>query len=558
MSPQKIVVVGGSAAGPKTASRVRRLMPDAEVTMIQKGKNLSMASCGFPYYVSDFFDDHAALTRPSEAFEMVKDIRVMIETEVVSIDRENKTVLCREVNSGDESTVVYDKLILTTGATPNRPPIENLDADGVTTLASVEDTDYLRAVCDEKKAEKAVVIGGGLIGLETCESLVDRGIDVTVVEFLPRIMAVMDEEMSLLVENHLKAKGVKVITGKAVNEVLTDDKGNVKGVKLNDESTLECQVVVLAAGFKPNGELAASAGLEVGARGGVIVDEFMTTSDPDIYASGDCVELINLLNGQRTPAFYGDLANLEGRVAATNIAQGNTMKFPGTWMTGIAKVFDFTVGSTGLSSRLAAETYDDIETVLYAGPDKPGFMGPAMVFIKMIADKKTRNVLGVQCIGPGDVSRRISTAAMALHGGLTVDDLCVADLPYAPPYSPAIDPLITAAHILQNKMDGLMQSISPVEFKQKLDAGEDMWLLDVRTPEECGEMCLGRGETLIPIQTIRKSLDQLPEDKATPIMVYCKISLRGHEAARFLAGQGYTNATVIEGGLASWPYEKKT
>ncbi|MFW5870356.1 MAG: FAD-dependent oxidoreductase, partial [Candidatus Sumerlaeota bacterium] len=430
MSPQKIVVIGGSAAGPKTASRARRLAPDAEITIVQKGKHLSMASCGYPYYVGDTFNNREDLIssglgvpRSPEFFEKAKGIRALVGTEALSIDRENKTVACRNVDSGEETVLEYDKLILTTGATPLRPPIENLDAYGVTTLASMEDTDFLRQVCDEKKATKAVVIGGGLIGLESCEALKERGVDVTVVEFLPHVMSILDEELSFMVEQHLKQKDIEIITGNGAAAILKDDAGKVRGVRLNDGTEIDCNIVVVAAGFRPNGQLAKKAGLKLGASGGIIVDEYMATSDPDIYAAGDCVEIINLLTGERTPAFYGDLANIEGRVAAQNVTQGNKATFPGTWLTGIAKVFDFTVGTTGLSSKAAAGTFD-IESVLYVGPDRPHFMGGGVLFMKMIADKKTRKILGVQCVGPGEVSRRVASAAMALHGGLTVEDLC--------------------------------------------------------------------------------------------------------------------------------------
>jgi rhodanese-related sulfurtransferase len=284
----------------------------------------------------------------------------------------------------------------------------------------------------------------------------------------------------------------------------------------------------------------------------------MQTSDPDVYAVGDCVETVNRITGKKVLAPYGDLANLQGRVAGENAASEDCVIFPGTIQTGICKVFDYAAGSTGLSETVAKRLgYKDIITVINASPDKPGFMEGKLLVTKLVADKKTGKVLGAQCIGPGNVSKQIAQWAMAIQGKLTVEDIINADLPYAPPFSMAIDHFIAIAHIMQNKVKGRMKGISCKEVHEKLLAGEKPFLIDTRGPEEFEEMRLGIGETLIPLGALRKRMKELPEDKNKEIICYCKISLRGYEAALALEGNGWKNVKVMEGGIMAWPYPRE-
>ena len=262
----------------------------------------------------------------------------------------------------------------------------------------------------------------------------------------------------------------------------------------------------------------------MGELGGIAVNEYMQTSDPDIYAVGDCIEVTNRITGKKVLAPYGDLANLEGRIAARNIIEDNTVAYPGTIQTGVCKVFEYIAGSTGLSESNARKLGFDVECVLTSGLDKPHFMGAKLLVIKMVADKKTGRLLGMQAVGPGDVSKRIAEAAMAIQGGLTVSDICNADLPYAPPFSPAIDNFIMTAHCLENKMLGYMTGISSTEFKEKLERREPVYVLDTRSPDEYEQMRLGVGEVLIPLGALRNRLDDLPKDKNTEIITYCKTS----------------------------------
>jgi len=560
---KRIVVVGGSAAGPKAAAKARRMDQHAEVTIIQKSPDLSMASCGYPYYVGGFFDDRNQLLctptgviRDPKFFMKAKGIEALTETEAVSIDRERQTVHCRNLNGGEEKTIPYDKLVLATGAVPIMPPVPGTDLDGITTLQSMRDADYLRKIRDDGRIKKAVVVGGGLIGVETCEALELAGIEITVVEMLPQVLMFLDWELAKLVENHMKAKGAHVITENPVAAFLGEG-GKLRGVKLKNGTELPCELAVVATGVRPNAALAAEAGLDVGDRGGISVNEFLQTSDPDIYAAGDCIETPNLLTGKNIHAPYGDLANLQGRVVGQNVVTGPTVTFPGTLQTGVCKVFDYAAGATGLSENNAQEAGFDTVSAVYAAPDKPRFMGAKLLVIKVVAEKTTGRLLGVQCVGPGDVSKRIATAAMALHGKLTVTDLAVADLPYAPPFSPAIDNLIAATHVLENKMAGRMTGISCRDVKAKVDAGEDVYILDTRGPDEYEAMRLGIGEVLIPLGALRNRLDELPEDKSKEIICFCKISLRGYEAASLLEAHGWTNVKVMEGGIMAWPFGRE-
>lgn len=560
---KRILVIGGSAAGPKTAAKARRMDQHADVTIIQKSPDLSMASCGYPYYVGGFFDDRNQLlctptgvVRDPKFFLNAKGITAITDTEVVAIDRTRKTVAARHVKTGEETEHPYDKLVLATGASPVIPPVPGTELEGIATLQSMRDADYLRKIRDDGKIKKAVVVGGGLIGVETCEALHLADIEITVVEMLPQVLMFLDWEMAKLVENHMRAKGAHIITENPVAAFLGDD-GKLTGVKLKNGTELPCELAVVATGVRANSKLAAEAGLAIGKRGGIVVNEFLQTSDPDIYAAGDCIEIPNRITGEKVHAPYGDLANLEGRVVGQNVIDGPTVTFPGTFQTGVCKVFDFGAGATGLSERSARAAGFDTVSVVTAAPDKPGFMGGKLLVMKMVADKASGRLIGLQCVGPGDVSKRIASAAMALQGGLTITELTVADLPYAPPFSPAIDNVIATAHVLENKMTGRMVGISCHDVKAKVDAKEDVFILDTRGPDEYAQMRLGIGEVLIPLGALRKRMDELPTDQDKEIICFCKISLRGYEAASLLEAHGWTNVKVMEGGIMAWPFSRE-
>ena len=561
---KRIIVIGGSAAGPKSAAKARRIDNDAEVIILQKEADLSMASCGYPYYVGGFFNDRNQLlctptgvVRNPIFYLNAKDIDAEVNTEVTGIDTKNHSVAFKNLATGKTGTLTYDKLVIATGAVPRMPPVPGVELDGITTLQSMKDADFLRKVRDDGIIKKAVVIGGGLIGIETCEALQLAGIEITVIELLPQLLTFLDWELAKIVENHVKSKGANVITENGIAAFLGEN-GKLTAVKLQNGTELPCELAVVAIGVRPNVKLAKEAGLKIGELGGIDVNEYMQTSDPDIYAVGDCVETVNRITGKKVHAPYGDLANLQGRVAGENAASTNCVTFPGTIQTGICKVFDYAAGSTGLSETVAKRLgYSDIMTVINASPDKPGFMEGKLLITKLIAERKTGRILGAQCIGPGNVAKQIAQWAMAIQGKLTVEDLVNADLPYAPPFSLAIDHFVATAHLMQNKIKGRLKGISCREVREKLLAGEKPFIIDTRDPEEFEEMRLGIGEILIPLGAIRKRLKELPEDKNKEIICYCKISLRGYEAAIALEGNGWKNVKVMEGGIMAWPYPRE-
>jgi len=555
--PAKIVIIGGVAAGPKTASKVIRLMPDAEVTVVEKGKLLSYAGCGLPYYVSGVVKEEKELlctsvgvVRDPVFFRKVKNVRVMNQTEAVEIDRTGKRVRVRALTDGEESWLDYDKLVLATGGTPVVPPVPNVDLERIFTLHGVHDAEGIRAVLAEGKAQDVVVVGGGLIGVETTEALVESGCRVTIVEMLPQVLSILDWEMARLVEKHMESRGVKVLTG---NKVLSfEGDGQVSAV-VTEQGRLPADMVVLAVGVRPNVKLARQAGLPIGPTGAIHVDEHMRTSDPDIYAAGDCVESIDLLTGQPCFVPLGSTANKQGRVAAVNICGGSDT-FPGVLGSTVCKVFDYCVARTGLTETAAKRLGYEVTTVMAPGPDRAHYMPhAASLLLKLVVDSRSRRLLGAQAVGPGSGDKRIDVAAMAITTGMTVDQLANADLCYAPPYSPAMDNIITAANVARNKLDGHMVGISSQEVHQMMEAKKDFVLLDVRSPAEYEEVRLP-GSILIPLGELRDRVDALPKDKE--IVTLCKVSLRGYEAALILKAAQFKNVRVMDGGIAMWPYEK--
>ncbi|MCP4642800.1 MAG: FAD-dependent oxidoreductase [bacterium] len=553
----KVVIVGGVAAGPKVASKVIRLDPTAEVTVVEKGEFLSYAGCGLPYYVSGTVKEQAELmstpvgvVRDPVFFQKVKNVRVLNQTEALGIDRGGKRVSVRNQHDDEEIWLDYDKLMLATGATPFVPPLPGVDLRNVFTLHGVGDAEGVKSRLAEGKAKDVVIVGGGLIGVEMTEALAEHGCRVTIVEMLPQILAMLDWEVARLVEQHLESHGVKVLTNTRVESI--EGEGKVTGV-VTDKGRLAAEMVIMSVGVRPNVKLAEEAGLEIGTTHAIKVDDHMCTSDPDIYAAGDCVECVDLITGSPSYVPLGSTANKQGRVAAQNIC-GREDTFPGILGSTVCKVFDFCVARTGLTEVAAREAGFDVVTVLAPAPDKAHFMPTAKpLLFKMIADRKTRRLLGVQATGPGAGDKRIDVAAMAITAGMTVDQMANADLSYAPPYAPAMDNIITAANIARNKLDGVMTGITPIEVKEKIDRGDDFVFLDVRSPAEVEQMRLP-GSINIPLGALRPRAGELPKDKE--IVAFCKISLRGYEAALILGAAGFADVKVMDGGIAMWPYEK--
>ncbi|MDK2858544.1 MAG: hypothetical protein PWQ89_1663 [Verrucomicrobiota bacterium] len=549
----KVIVIGGVAAGPKAASRINRLCAEADVTIIEKGELLSYAGCGLPYYISGQVKDSKELmstpvgtVRDSAFFKNVKNANVLNHTEATAINRENKTVTVR-TRDGKEQVLPYDKLVLATGAESAVPPIPGVELGNIYNLKDIHDADAIKATLAEHKAVNAVIVGGGLIGVEVAEAFHEMGCRITIVEFLPQILSMMDPEMAALVEKQFEAKGVKVMTGTRVTEFRGN--GQVEKV-ITDQGELPADLVLLATGVRPAAKLAQNAGLKIGSTRAIAVTDRMQTSDQNIYAVGDCAEKKNLITGKPAYVPLGSTANKEGRVAANAIC-GVEDSFPGILGSAICKVFEYSVARTGLSEQEAREAGFDVVTCLAPAPDKPHFMpGARLLFLKLIADRKTRKLLGAQATGPGDADRRIDIAAMALTAGMTVDQLANADLVYAPPFSPAVDNLITAANILRNKIEGRMDGITPADVLAKLERGDNFTLLDVRSPAEL-EMMRIEGTVNIPLGALRGRLDEIDRNK--PVVAFCKISLRGYEAALILKKAGFADVQVMDGGILMWP-----
>lgn len=557
----KVLVIGGVACGPKAASRLKRLMPHADVTLIERDDVVSYGACGLPYYVEGVFSDVAMLTetpvrvpRTPVFFETVKGIRVLTRTEAVAIDRNRKIVRVREGNTGTESELAYDKLVLATGARPFIPPVEGVDLEHVWTIRRLEDAVTLTEAIEKKGLKKAVLVGAGYIGIEMAEALVERGLEVTLVDMFDQVMPqFLDRDMALLVEKHLQPNGVKLVLGEKVT-ALEGDHGFLRRVR-TEKQTLEADLAIIAVGVRPNDSLARDAKIQCAPQGGIVINSYCQTSDPDIYAGGDCVvnQYVHPIIG--TPLFIplGSTANKHGRVIANHIA-GLPSPFPGVTSTGICRIFDITVGRTGLTEKLAQELNLDVETVIWSGPDRPHYIPEQRpMVIKMIACKRYRKLLGLQVVGPGDGAKRLDVAATAIFFGATLDQIGGIDLAYAPPYGPPIDPIATTAHVLLNKMNGLAHGISPLEAKRIMDDGADVVLLDVRTPDEFRETRLEDPRVVhIPLGALRKRLQELPKDKE--ILAFCKVSMRAYEAQRILNAAGYDRVRFIEGGLLAWPF----
>lgn len=558
---KKVLIIGGVAAGCKAASRIKRLDAEAEVTILERGGIVSYGGCGLPYFIADVIKDEKELMstaigviRDAGYFKNVKGVTVHINTRAEEIDRKKKVVKAVAVATGEQKEYPYDQLILAVGGEPVIPPIEGITLDGIYSLRTIEDGVKIKARVSEKSVKKAVIVGSGLIGMEMAEAFYHRGIEVTVVEMLDWILpAVLDKDMALLVARYVSQKGIHVYTGEKVLRCAGNKDGMIQKV-ITDKRELQADIVLLAVGVRPNVELAKKAGLAISETRAIQVNEYLQTSDPDIYAGGDCVENTHCITGKKIYAPLGSTANKHGRCIADHIL-GHGQPFPGVQGTAICKVLDYTVARTGLSEREAKAAGCDIETVICPGPDRPHYYpGKATIIIKLIADKKSGRLLGSQIIGPGDVAKRIEIAITAISFRTTVRDIAALDLAYAPPYSSAMDNMITAATVMLNKLDGIAKGVSPLTVREKMNRGEDFILLDVRSPKEYEAMRIDHPSVMLsPLGKLREECQKLPKDKE--IIAFCQVSLRGYEAQRILEAQGFARAAFMDGGIIAWPFE---
>jgi NADPH-dependent 2,4-dienoyl-CoA reductase/sulfur reductase-like enzyme/rhodanese-related sulfurtransferase len=551
----RIVVIGGTACGPKAAARARRCDPSAKITIIEQKDNISTATCGLPYYIADVIKKESALVaRQADYFRDVMDMEVLIGTRALAIHPKAHTVEIVNQKTERRSAIEYDKLVIATGASPITPNWEGKDLTGIFTLATIPDANAIRNYLANLQSKEVLIVGAGLIGLEMAEAFTARGLKVTVIEALGwPLPALLDAEIAAHVEKQLRSKGVTLRCGQPVTGFLGDTNKRVRKIVTGNAET-EVGMVLLSLGVRPNTALSKDAGLTIGATGGLSVDKHLKTSDPAIYAGGDCVEVVNIITGKQTLVPLGSTANKHGRVIGTNVT-GGSQTFPGVTVTAIAKVFDFNVARTGLSEAQAREAgFDTVTSLVPTFEHATYYPGARDILIKLIADKATGRLLGGQAVGTGDTAKRIDVLATAITFGATVNDLANLDLGYAPPYNAALDPLHNAANVIRNKLTGYARSLTPAEVHKKLKGGERFVLLDVRSVQEWNtERIEAEQVKLLPLPELRHRLGELsPEEE---IVVLCRTSIRAYQAQRILDGAGFKNVKFMDGSVAGWPYE---
>jgi NADPH-dependent 2,4-dienoyl-CoA reductase/sulfur reductase-like enzyme/peroxiredoxin family protein/TusA-related sulfurtransferase/rhodanese-related sulfurtransferase len=539
---RRVVIVGGVAGGASAAARVRRLSETAKITMFERGRDISFANCGMPYHIGGrIAERERLLVQTPEAMRKQYNIDVRTGCEVVSIQRDAKTVTVREVDSGRRFEEPYDALILSPGAEPFRPPIPGADSKRVFTLRSLEDMDRIQAAVGSTQNRRAVVIGGGYIGLEMTEALRQRGLEVTLVELARQVFVAADPEMAAPLHRQLEMHGVDLRLGTSVASIA--EKDETLELRLNNGETLECGIVILSVGVRPEVKLAREAGLAIGPAGGIEVDAHMRTTDPNIYAVGDAVEVVHYVGGQKVLLPLAGPANRQGRIAADN-AMGRPSIYKNSQGTAICKVFDVAIGMTGLSETQLRKLGRHYEKVYVHPASHAGYYpGASRISLKLLFDPQNGKVLGAQAVGADGVDKRIDLAAMAIRAGLTVEDLAEQELCYAPPYGSAKDPINYAGFVASNVMSGDMPICHAADI---VSLRSDQYLLDVRTPAEVQAGTIpGAGN--IPLDELRGRLGELPAGKE--VLVFCAVGLRGYLACRILQQHGIACRNLSGGYL---------
>ena len=559
MSELKIVVIGGVACGPKAAAKAKRCDPNAQVTLIEKGEWISYGGCGLPYYLgatvkdlNDLMTTSWEAVRTPEFMKDTKDIDTLLGWEATKINRAEKTVEVKEVKTGEIKVLPYDKLVIATGADNFKPPMEGINATGVFGMKTPKDAVDMQNYIKTEGVSDVVVIGAGLIGMECAEAFINWGLNTTVIEMQGSIFPqVLDAEMGAVFQNYLEGEDLNFMLNTAVEKILVDENDKVIGVQTN-KGTVDAQMVLVAVGVRPCVQLAVDAGLEVDR--GIVINSHCQTSDPDIYAGGDCVVTTNLVSGQRVYSPMGSTANRQGRVIGINVTGGDATH-DGVLQTAVCKMFDWSLGACGLSERVAKQLGYDTVTAIVPGPDITHFMpGKKLIMTRLVADRATGKILGVQIVGPGKVDKRIDTMAAAMTFGVTAKQLANIDLSYAPPLSSAMENLTNAANVLQNTIDGKAQSMRFEEFESKLDS-DDVVFVDLRTAHERSQkMIPAKNQLHIPIEELRARANEVPKDKE--VVVFCILSTRGFEGQLILNQAGYDNVKFVQGGIQFWPFKK--
>lgn len=537
---KKIVIIGGVAGGASTAARLRRMDEQAEIIILEKGEHISFANCGLPYHIGDVIPEREKLlVQTPEAMKARFKIDVRIKNEALKINRQQKTLDIKDLATGETYQESYDKLVLSPGARPIKPPLPGLDLDQVFTLRNIPDTDQIKNYLDQHKPDRAVVVGGGFIGLEMAENLHERGLEVSLVEMMDQLMGALDYEMAAQLHNHLRTKGIDLQLGDGITGV--EEAGSRKLVNLQSGKSIKTDLVILAIGVKPNTELAAQANLEIGPTGGIKVNEYLQTSDPDIYAIGDAIEVKDFVSENPTMVPLAGPANKQGRIAADNIS-GRQEKYQGTQGTAIAKAFDLAVASTGLAEKKLQELGIDYHTVHINSNNHAGYYpGAVPMFIKLLFSPEG-TVLGAQIVGYEGVDKRIDIFATAVRHKFSIYDLQELELAYAPPYGSAKDPVNMVGFAAGNLLQGEVENTYWQELKD-IDPAKTV-LLDVREEVET-QLGVIKNSINIPLNELRDRLVELDQDKE--YVSYCAVGLRGYIAARILSQHGF-KVSNLSGG----------
>ena len=541
----KIIIVGGVAGGASAAARARRLSENAEIIMLERGEFISFANCGLPYHISgDITQRNALLLQTPQSFKSRFNVDVRVFSEVVAIDRQQKVLTVKNVISGEEYKESYDKLLLSPGAAPIRPPIPGINSANTFSLRNIPDMDRILAAVSQNKPQHATVVGGGFIGLEMVEALHQIGIAVTLLELSEQVMAPVDLEMANFVHQVLvqKQTDLRLNTGLTAITELPEQ----LELTLSNGEKLTTGLVILAIGVKPETMLASAAGLELGARGGIKVDEGMRTSDSDIYAVGDAVETLDFVTAQLALIPLAGPANRQGRIAADNML-GRDEKYQRTQGTAICKIFDFAIASTGHSEKSLRRQGRAYEKVyVHPGNHAGYYPGAFPVSFKLIFDPVTGQILGGQAFGKEGVDKRIDVLAVAMRAGLKVQDLEHLELTYAPPFGSARDVINQAGMVAANVIKGDERVCHTADI---LNISPEQFLLDVRNPGELTNIGAIPGAVNIPVDQLRQRLAELPKDKE--ILITCQVGLRGHVAYRLLANHGF-KARNLSGGFKTF------
>ena len=542
-SVPKYLVIGGVAGGATAAARIRRNTEQAEIILFEKGEHISYANCGLPYYIGGVIEDRERLfVQTPEAFGRRFAIDVRTHSEVTGIDLKKKTVQVRTID-GREYTESYDKLLLSPGASPVRPPLPGIDSEGIFTLRNVADTDRIKQYMQQHPVEHAVIVGGGFIGLEMAENLQHAGAQVAVVEMANQVMGPVDYSMASLVHQHLQEKGVHLYLGQTV-ESFTRDGGRLT-VHFQSGIRLETDLVLLSIGVRAETQLAQEAGLKLGEMRGICVNEYLQTSDESVYAVGDAIEFPHPLTGKPWLNFLAGPANRQARIVADNMVFGNTQTYEGSVGTSIAKVYDLTVASTGLpAKRLKQMEIPYLSATIHSGSHAGYYPGSLQMTIKITFSPEDGKLLGAQIVGYDGVDKRIDQYALAIKNGATVSQLTQLEHAYAPPFSSAKDPVAISGYVAGNILSGKMVPLYWRELQQT-DASQ-VTLLDVRTADEASLGSLP-GAVNIPLDDLRVRMNEIPTDR--PVYVFCGVGLRGYLASNILKGHGYPDVRNLIGGL---------